>query len=88
MRFDEVVEQIRCPDCWGTGTDGGAPCGECNGSGINPGSLEEASGWGTWAMSVHDNPGWFVSVYLGLIDPTGHAEIEDGFSARLDEPSI
>lgn len=76
MRFDDVVEKIRCPRCHGTGTttsgeNGSDPsCPECNGSGINPAVIDEASGWGTWAISVHDQPGWIVVVHLGLKNPT------------------
>lgn len=91
MRFDDVVDQIRCPDCGGAGSanDERHHCERCNGSGINPAALEEASGWDTWAMSVHDNPGWFVSVYLGLTDPTGNAPTLDLRSnEQVDETSV
>ncbi|HZD22296.1 MAG TPA: hypothetical protein VE569_02685, partial [Acidimicrobiia bacterium] len=72
MRFDDVVEKIRCPQCLGRGTPtnpdtGEGPdrtCPRCNGSGINPEVVDEASGWGTWAISVHDSPGWLVVVNL------------------------
>lgn len=91
MRFDDVVNQIRCQVCRGTGSaaDETFPCQHCNGSGINPEVLEEASGWDSWAMSVHDSPGWFVSVYLGLSDPTGHASSLDLRSnEKVDETSV
>lgn len=80
MRFDDVVDRVRCPDCAGTGDSASAEetvCQTCNGSGINPEVIEEASGWGTWAMSVHDSPGWIVAVHLGLEDPSGHASPGD-----------
>lgn len=88
MRFDDVVELIRCPACAGSGStpDEQATCQPCNGSGIDPEVIEEASGWGTWAMSVHDSPGWIVSVHLGLEDPTGHASSGDPWTGeRVDE---
>lgn len=75
MRFDEVVEQIRCPHCDGDGTSNltessGQMCQGCNGSGIDREVIDEASGWGKWAMSVHDQPGYLVVVNLGLENPT------------------
>lgn len=75
MRFDQVVERIRCPGCLGDGTthrteSSDRVCQQCNGSGINPEVIDEASGWGTWAISVHDRPGWLVVVNLGLDNPT------------------
>lgn len=83
MRFDDVVSQIRCPGCGGTGfqADDGPACQYCDGSGINPEVIEEASGWGTWAMSVHDRPGWIVAVHVGLNDPTGNASSSDPWSS-------
>ena len=82
MRFDDVVSRVRCPGCGGTGSaaDDGT-CQQCDGSGINPEVIEEASGWGTWAMSVHDRPGWIVAVHVGLNDPTGHASSDDPWSS-------
>lgn len=81
MRFDEVVERIRCPGCAGTGSKDSSRCQLCAGSGIDPEIVEEASGWGTWAMSVHDRPGWIVAVHLGLEDPTGNASPGDPWAA-------
>ena len=83
MRYEDVVNMVRCPDCGGTGSgvDDESSCLQCNGSGINPEVIEEASGWGTWAMSVHDRPGWIVAVHLGLDDPTGHASSDDPWSS-------
>jgi hypothetical protein len=82
MKFDDVVSRIRCPDCGGNGlaVDEGASCEHCDGSGINPEIIEEASGWGTWAMSVHDRPGWIVAVHVGMTDPTGHASSSEPWS--------
>lgn len=82
MRFEDVVTRIRCPDCRGSGEVGDGPgssaqCVRCGGSGIDPDVVDEASGWGTWAISVHDSPGWIVVVPLGLNDPTGKAVAEE-----------
>lgn len=73
MKFEDVVARIRCSHCWGSGEDGTGKCESCGGSGIDPDVVDEASGWGTWAISVHDSPGWLVVVPLGLTDPTGNA---------------
>ena len=91
MRFDDVVELIRCPACAGTGSINSltTPCQPCGGSGIDPEVIEEASGWGTWAISVHDSPGWIVSIHLGLDDPTGNASPSDPWSSdKIGEPSV
>lgn len=84
MNFDEVVALIRCPTCRGRGWSpesvGRRPCEDCGESGINPAVLEEAGGWGTWAISVHDSPGWIVAVNVGLEDPTGRAIPDEPWS--------
>lgn len=82
MNFEDVVKRIRCADCWGSGKVDGdkgiaAGCPRCGSSGIDPDVVDEASGWGTWAISVHDAPGWIVVVPLGLDDPTGRAVVEE-----------
>lgn len=82
MRFEEVVTHIRCAECWGSGEVEVAPgaavnCSRCGSSGIDPDVVDEASGWGTWAISVHDSPGWIVVVPLGLDHPTGGAVAEE-----------
>lgn len=87
LRFDEVVEQIRCPDCLGdgianAGQTSNTTCHQRNGSGINPEVIDEASGWGTWALSVHDRPGWLVVVNLGLDNPTESA------NTQAEEPRL
>lgn len=79
MNFADVVNSIRCSNCAGEGLLGRnrATCVECGGSGINPGVVEEASGWDSWAISVHESPGWIVAVHVGLTDPTGRARSEE-----------
>lgn len=77
MKFDEVVERIRCHECAGSGElKSHERCLPCGGSGIDPSAIDEASGWGTWAISVHDRPGYIVVVPLGLENPTGHVIVE------------
>lgn len=82
MTFEDVVTHIRCANCGGSGKvdaepGGAVDCERCGSSGIDPDVIDEASGWGTWAISVHDSPGWIVVVPLGLDDPTGRAITED-----------
>ncbi len=92
MKFDDVVERIRCSDCLGRGTrpvvDAGdgtdAVCETCNGSGIDPGVIDEASGWGTWAISVHDSPGWLVVVNVGMTNPTASERQPFGLGETID----
>jgi hypothetical protein len=90
MRFDDVVNRIRCPGCRGTGSLADrSTCELCNASGINPEVIEEASGWDSWAMTVHDSPGWIIAVHLGLTDPTGNASTSDPWSSdKIGEPSL
>lgn len=69
MRYDDVVAVIRCPSCHGTGNNGAKatgqdPCPQCDGTGINPEVIDEAGGWGSWAITVHDRPGPILVVPL------------------------
>lgn len=66
MRFDDVVEKIRCPVCAGTGAANPQPgsCANCDGTGINPEVIDEAGGWDSWAITVHERPGPIVVVPL------------------------
>lgn len=66
MRFDDVVEKIRCPVCAGSGAGNPQPgsCANCDGTGINPEAIDEAGGWDSWAITVHERPGPIVVVPL------------------------
>jgi len=76
MRFDDVVAKIRCPICRGSGTAEVNPhprtCETCDGTGINPDVVDEAGGWDSWAITVHERPGPIVVVPLDqAVEVTG-----------------